>query len=98
MRERWQQIWLGCSEVSGSASRGETFFDPYLSEPGGCNWTEGELKGLQKYIGSGGFIIFDDIEGDPNPNYRNLVFQWRRAFPNEAYKLWVNYFLYALTH
>ncbi|MEP6833662.1 MAG: DUF4159 domain-containing protein [Gemmatimonas sp.] len=54
----------------------------YLSEPGGWNLTDNELKGLQKYIGSGGFIIFDDIEGDPNPDYRNLVFQWRRAFPN----------------
>jgi hypothetical protein len=54
----------------------------YLSEPGGWNLTDGELKGLQKYIGSGGFIIFDDIEGDPNPDYRNLVYQWRRAFPN----------------
>ncbi|MEO7995931.1 MAG: DUF4159 domain-containing protein [Gemmatimonadaceae bacterium] len=54
----------------------------YLSEPGGWNLTDAELKGLQKYIGSGGFIIFDDIEGDPNPDYRNLVYQWRRAFPN----------------
>lgn len=145
----------------------------YLSEPGGWNMTDNELKGLKKYIGSGGFIIFDDIEGEPNPDYRNLVFQWRRAFPdavpiklnnshrifntffsidlkkipsktgryepeylgffedndpnkrmlavidnyadvgefiefsdegfdmvpaNEAYKLWVNYFIYALTH
>ena len=145
----------------------------YLSEPGGWNLTDAELRGLQKYIGLGGFIIFDDIEGEPNPDYRNLVFQWQRAFPgsrpikvtnthsifnsffsidlakipsktgrytpeylgffvdndpskrmlaiidnyadigeliefsdegfdivpsNEAYKLWVNYFVYALTH
>ena len=145
----------------------------YLSEPGGWNLTDGELRGLKAYIEKGGFIIFDDIEGDPNPDYRNLVFQWRRAFPkavpvkltnahpifnsffgvdlekipsktgryepeylaffedndpkkrmlaiidnyadvgefieysdegfnmvpaNEAYKLWVNYFVYALTH
>lgn len=145
----------------------------YLSEPGGWRMTESELRGLQKYIGQGGFIIFDDIEGDPNPDYRNLLEQWRRAFPalrpikltnahpifnsffkidlakipsktgryapeylaffedndpsrrmlavidnyadigefiewsdegfdpvpaNEAYKLWVNYFVYALTH
>src|SRR5437868_3527882 len=27
------------------------------------------------------FIIFDDIEGDPNPDYRNLMAQWNRAFP-----------------
>ncbi|MBL0173339.1 MAG: DUF4159 domain-containing protein [Gemmatimonadaceae bacterium] len=145
----------------------------YLSEPGGWVLSDAELLGLRKYISHGGFIIFDDIEGDPNPDYRNLVEQWRRAFPgarplpltnahqifnsffkidlakipsktgrytpeylgffedndpskrmlaiidnyadvgeliefsdegynmvpaNEAYKLWVNYFVYALTH
>ncbi|MEP6766840.1 MAG: DUF4159 domain-containing protein [Gemmatimonadaceae bacterium] len=53
----------------------------YLSEPGGWNLTDPELAGLRKYIGQGGFIIFDDIEGDPNPDYRNLLYQWRRAFP-----------------
>ncbi|MEO8622032.1 MAG: DUF4159 domain-containing protein [bacterium] len=145
----------------------------YLSEPGGWTMTDAELSGLRRYIARGGFIIFDDIEGDPNPDYRNLLAQWRRAFPgavpvrlannhpifnsffsvdlskipskmgrvpaeylaffqdndptkrmlaiidnyadigeyieysdegldvvpsNEAYKLWVNYFVYALTH
>jgi hypothetical protein len=145
----------------------------YLSEPGGWRMNEAEIKGLRKYIERGGFIIFDDIEGDPNPDYRNLLAQWQRAFPgarpvrltnahpifscffdvdlskipskmrrvpaeywgffkdndpskrllaiidnyadvgelieysdegfdmvpaNEAYKLWVNYFMYALTH
>lgn len=145
----------------------------YLSEPGGWTMTDAELTGLKRYIARGGFIIFDDIEGDPNPDYRNLLAQWRRAFPklvpvklsnthpifncffavdlakipskmgrfnaeylaffedndpkkrmvaiidnyadigefiewsdegfspvpaNEAYKLWVNYFVYALTH
>jgi hypothetical protein len=53
----------------------------YLSEPGGWNMTDAELRGLRKYIERGGFIIFDDIEGEPNPDYRNLVAQWRRAFP-----------------
>jgi len=145
----------------------------YLSEPGGWTMNDAELAGLQQYIRKGGFIIFDDIEGDPNPDYRNLLSQWQRAFPgsrpirltnahpifntffaidlkkipsktgryepeylgifedndpskrmlavidnyadigefieysdegvdmvpaNEAYKLWVNYFVYALTH
>jgi len=145
----------------------------YLSEPGGWDMSDAEVEGLRRYISHGGFIIFDDIEGEPNPDYRNLVFQWRRAFPkarpilltnahpifnsffhielnkipsktgrydpeylaffedndpskrmlavidnyadvgeliefsdegidmvpaNEAYKLWVNYFIYALTH
>lgn len=145
----------------------------YLSEPGGWRMNDAEIKGLRQYITRGGFIIFDDVEGDPNPDYRNLVAQWKRAFPmavpikltnahpifhsffdidlskipskvgrfapeyigffvdndprkrlvavidnyadvgeliefsdegfnmvpaNEAYKLWVNYFVYALTH
>jgi len=145
----------------------------YLSEPGGWRMNDAELKGIRKYIARGGFIIFDDIEGDPNPDYRNLLYEWQRAFPgsrpmrltnahpifncffnidlkkipskmrrvpaeywgffedndpkkrlvaiidnyadigefiewsdegfepvpaNEAYKLWVNYFVYALTH
>ena len=145
----------------------------YLSEPGGWRMNPAEINGLRKYIARGGFIIFDDIEGDPNPDYRNLLAQWQRAFPgsrpvrltnahpifncffnvdlakipskmrrvpaeywgffkdndpskrlvaiidnyadigelieysdegfdmvpaNEAYKLWVNYFMYALTH
>lgn len=145
----------------------------YLSEPGGWELSPAELEGLKGYIAKGGFIIFDDIEGDPNPDYRNLLVQWKRAFPllrpilltnehpifnsffridlskipsktgryepeylgffedndpskrmlaiidnyadvgeliefsdegynmvpaNESYKLWVNYFVYALTH
>jgi hypothetical protein len=145
----------------------------YLSEPGGWTMTDAELAGLRQYIARGGFIIFDDIEGEPNPDYLNLLAQWRRAFPrlepvrldedhpifncffdidlkkipskmrrrppeymgffqdndpkkrlvaiidnyadigeliefsdegfnpvpsNEAYKLWINYFVYALTH
>lgn len=145
----------------------------YLSEPGGWTMDDAELAGLRQYIARGGFIIFDDIEGEPNPDYRNLLAQWGRAFPklqpvrltndhpifncffdidlkkipskmrrrepeyigffqdndpkkrlvaiidnyadigelieysdegfnvvpaNEAYKLWINYFVYALTH
>jgi hypothetical protein len=145
----------------------------YLSEPGGWTMTEAERAGLRRYILRGGFIIFDDIEGDPSPDYRNLVAQWKSVFPklepvkltndhpifncffdidlkkipskmgrrepeylgffldndpkkrllaiidnyadvgelieysdegfnptpaNEAYKLWINYFVYALTH
>ena len=54
----------------------------YLSEPGGWNMSEAEVTGLRNYIQRGGFIIFDDIEGSPNPDYDNLIKQWRRAFPN----------------
>lgn len=53
----------------------------YLSEPGGWTLSDAELSGLRRYIDRGGFIIFDDIEGEPNPDYRNLLEQWRRAFP-----------------
>jgi len=53
----------------------------YLSEPGGWRMTDAELKGLKQYITRGGFIIFDDIEGAPNPDYENLLFEWRRVFP-----------------
>ena len=145
----------------------------YLSEPGGWIMSDAEVTGLRNYIQRGGFIVFDDIEGAPNPDYENLILQWRRAFPdarpirltnehpifhsffsidlskipsktglhepeymgifedndpakrlvaiidnyadvgeliqysdegfdvvpsNEAYKLWINYFVYALTH
>jgi hypothetical protein len=145
----------------------------YLSEPGGWTMTDAELAGFRQYILRGGFIIIDDIEGEPNPDYRNVLAQWKRAFPklepvrltndhpifscffdidlkkipskmrrrepeyvgffqdndpskrllaiidnyadvgeliefsdegfnavpaNEAYKLWINYFVYALTH
>ena len=165
--------------IIGSAivrlDRPEIFRYPvaYLSEPGGWSMSDAEVNGLRQYIQKGGFIIFDDIEGEPNPDYRNLIAQWRRAFPravpvkltnahpifncffgvdlskipskmgraipeyvgffedndparrlvaiidnyadvgelieysdegfnmvpaNEAYKLWVNYFVYALTH
>lgn len=56
----------------------------YLSEPGGWNMTDSELKALRQYITRGGFIIFDDIEGDPNPDYRNLLAQWRRVFPKSV--------------
>ncbi|MDB4917165.1 MAG: hypothetical protein JWM95_4809, partial [Gemmatimonadetes bacterium] len=56
----------------------------YLSEPGGWTMNEAELRGLKRYIDRGGFIIFDDIEGEPNPDYRNLLAQWRRAFPSSV--------------
>lgn len=56
----------------------------YLSEPGGWRMTKAELTALRKYITRGGFIIFDDIEGEPNPDYRNLLAQWRRAFPESV--------------
>jgi hypothetical protein len=166
-------------EIVGSAivrlDEPELFSYPiaYMSEPGGWRLSDPEIRGLRQYIKRGGFIIFDDIEGDPSPDYRNLLAQWQRAFPgsrpirlendhpifncffnidltkipskmrrvapeylgifedndprkrmvaiidnyadigeliefsdqafdmvpaNEAYKLWVNYFMYALTH
>jgi hypothetical protein len=74
-------------QIAGSAlvrlDQPEIFNYPvaYLSEPGGWSLSVNELKGLKQYISRGGFIIFDDIEGEPNDDYRNIIFQWRRAFP-----------------
>jgi hypothetical protein len=66
--------------------RDEIFRYPvaYLSEPGGWDMTDAELAGLRRYIQRGGFIIFDDIEGEPSSDYRNLLAQWRRAFPESV--------------
>src|SRR4249919_839331 len=71
------------SRMCGHSSSADRFSYPiaYLSEPGGWRMNNAELDGLRKYITRGGFIIFDDIEGEPNPDYRNLVAQWKRAFP-----------------
>ena len=51
----------------------------YMSEPG--NWTsnEEETTNLRAYLLKGGFIIFDDFEGDRM--WRNMVAQMRLALP-----------------
>ena len=51
----------------------------YMSEPG--NWTSNdeEAKNLRAFLLKGGFIIFDDFEGDRM--WHNLVAQMKRALP-----------------
>ena len=56
----------------------------YLSEPGGWHMTPSEVAGFKKYIGRGGFIIFDDMGccGRAFTDLPNLVVEWKKAFPN----------------
>jgi hypothetical protein len=55
----------------------------YMSEPG--NWTtdDAEAASLRAYLLKGGFIIFDDFEGDYD--WQNLVTQMRRALPEHHF-------------
>ena len=50
----------------------------YLSEPGYWYPSEQEVEGLRKYLQKGGFIIFDDFEGQ---HIYNLAEQMDRVVP-----------------
>jgi hypothetical protein len=52
----------------------------YLSEPGGWTTDEAEAKSLRAFLLKGGFIIFDDFDGDYE--WRNLVTQMRTVLPD----------------
>jgi hypothetical protein len=52
----------------------------YMSEPGHWTSNEEEAKNLRAYLLKGGFIIFDDFEGDRE--WGNLVSQMRLALPS----------------
>ena len=52
----------------------------YMSEPGFWTTDEGEVKSLRAYLLKGGFIIFDDFEGDFE--WRNLVIQMKAVLPD----------------
>jgi uncharacterized protein DUF4159 len=54
----------------------------YLSEPGGWHMNATELAGFKKYIQRGGFLIFDDMGFRSTTDLQNLVYEWKRAFPN----------------
>jgi hypothetical protein len=54
----------------------------YLSEPGGWHMSPTELAGFKKYIQRGGFLIFDDMGFRSTTDLQNLVYEWKRAFPN----------------
>ena len=51
----------------------------YMSEPGYWTTNDAEIKNLRPYLLKGGFIIFDDFEGDAM--WRNMVAQMKRVVP-----------------
>lgn len=51
----------------------------YVSEPGFWTMDETELKGIREYVAKGGFIIFDDFQGQ---HWYNFEERWRQAFPD----------------
>lgn len=50
----------------------------YLSEPGGWEMNAVEVAALRKYLLRGGFLIFDDFQGD---DIYQLAAQMKRALP-----------------
>ena len=55
----------------------------YMSEPGYWTTNQNEAKNLRAYLLKGGFIIFDDFEGDGHR--RNLVAQMKQALPEHDF-------------
>ena len=62
----------------------EIFLNPilYVWEPGYWTIQASEAENLRKYLLKGGFIIFDDFEGD---HWDNLVAQMHRALPDHDF-------------
>ena len=52
----------------------------YMSEPGGWITDEAEVANLRAYLLKGGFIIFDDFDGDAE--WRNLATQMKVVLPD----------------
>jgi hypothetical protein len=55
----------------------------YMSEPGYWTTNDEEARNLRAYLLKGGFIIFDDFEGDGH--WRNMVAQVKRALPDHTF-------------
>jgi hypothetical protein len=55
----------------------------YMSEPGGWTIDEAEATNLRAYLLKGGFIIFDDFDGEPE--WRNLVTQMKVVLPDHDF-------------
>jgi len=51
----------------------------YLSEPGGWEPSDEDVKALREYLQKGGFMIFDDFPG--GRDYMNAMTQMRRVLP-----------------
>ena len=54
-----------------------------MSEPGYWTTDDAEAASLRAYLLKGGFIIFDDFDGDPD--WQNLVQQMKRALPDHHF-------------
>jgi hypothetical protein len=59
----------------------EIFLNPviYVSEPGFWTMNEREARNLREYLLKGGFVIFDDFEGEQQ--WSNMARQMTRAMP-----------------
>ncbi len=55
----------------------------YMSEPGFWTTNDKEAGSLAAYLLKGGFIMFDDFDGDGQ--WQNLVAQMRRALPDHYF-------------
>ncbi|MBI4887529.1 MAG: DUF4159 domain-containing protein [Acidobacteria bacterium] len=55
----------------------------YMSEPGHWTTNDGEAKNLRAFLLKGGFILFDDFEGEYE--WRNMVAQVKRALPDHSF-------------
>jgi uncharacterized protein DUF4159 len=55
----------------------------YVSEPGSWGIRPSEAENLRKHLLKGGFIIFDDFEGDRD--WRNLTAQMAQALPEHRF-------------
>jgi hypothetical protein len=55
----------------------------YVSEPGFWRITPSEADNLRKHLLKGGFIIFDDFEGDAH--WRNMAAQMAQALPDHHF-------------
>jgi hypothetical protein len=55
----------------------------YMSEPGGWTADEAEATNLRAFLLKGGFIIFDDFDGDAE--WRNLATQMKVVLPDHHF-------------
>ena len=55
----------------------------YMSEPGFWTTDQAEAANLRAYLLKGGFIIFDDFDGDAD--WRNLVAQMKQVLPDHDF-------------
>ena len=55
----------------------------YMSEPGGWTIDEAEAKSLRAFLLKGGFIIFDDFDGDAE--WHNLATQMKVVLPEHDF-------------